>query len=164
MYKFDHTFSDLSKFDKYFVGADQMFKKFNDMAAQTAEVVSKYPPYNIKKIDDNTYVVEMAIAGFGKQDIELTLEDNKLVIKGNTETTESAENYLYRGISDRAFTRQFTLADNIEIKNADLFNGMLKIWLEAIIPESKKPKKIHVNDINSYPESTKEFLSEGKRK
>lgn len=155
-YKFDHTFSDLAKFDKFFIGADQMFKKFSDMAAQTAEVVSKYPPYNIKKVDDNRYVIEMAVAGFGKQDIELTLEDNKLVVTGKTTTEEEDFPYLWKGISNRAFSRQFTLADNVEIKNADLLNGMLKIWLEAIIPESKKTKSIPINE----PESKPDFLTE----
>jgi molecular chaperone IbpA len=158
-YKFDHTFSDLAKFDKFFIGADQMLKKFSDMTAQTAEVVSKYPPYNIKKVDDNRYVIEMAVAGFGKQDIELTLEDNKLVVTGKTTTAEEDSSYLWKGISNRAFSRQFTLADNVEIKNADLLNGMLKIWLEAIIPESKKTKNIPINE----PESKPDFLTEGKK-
>jgi molecular chaperone IbpA len=167
-YKFDHSFADLAKFDTFFVGADQLRKKLTDMTTQTVELASKYPPYNIKKVDDNKYVIEMAVAGFGKQDIELTLEDNKLVVNGKLETLDDLtkdgvnQSYLWKGISDRAFSRQFTLADNVEIKNADLFNGMLKIWLEAIIPESKKPKKIPINE----PEATSapEFLSENKRK
>jgi molecular chaperone IbpA len=145
-WKFDHTFADLAKFDKYFIGVDQHFKKMQDLATQTAEVVSKYPPYNIKKVDENKYVVEMAIAGFGKQDLEITLEDQKLLIKGNVEKDSTENNYLYKGISERAFTRTFTLADNVEIQSADMINGMLKIWLEAIIPESKKPRKIDIED------------------
>jgi len=166
-WKFDHTFADLAKFDKFFVGADQLHKKLTDLTTQTVEVASKYPPYNIKKVDDNKYVIELAVAGFGKQDIELTLEDNKLVVNGKLESLDDLtkdginQTYLWKGISDRAFSRQFTLADNVEIKTAELFNGMLKIWLEAIIPESKKPKKISINE--QEPKSTAEFLTEKKK-
>ena len=159
-HKFDHGFADFAKFDKFFVGADQLHKKLTDMTTQTVELASKYPPYNIKKVTDNKYVIEMAVAGFGKQDIELTLEDNKLIVNGKLETLDDLtrdginQTYLWKGISDRAFSRQFTLADNVEIKTVNLFNGMLKIWLEAIIPESKKPKTIPINetDVPSVPE------------
>jgi len=167
-YKFDHSFADLAKFDTFFVGADQLRKKLTDMTTQTVELASKYPPYNIKKVTDNKYVIEMAVAGFGKQDIELTLEDNKLVVNGKLETVDDLtkdgidQTYLWKGISDRAFSRQFTLADNVEIKTANLFNGMLKIWLEAIIPESKKPKTIPINETDAP--STPEFLTEKKSK
>lgn len=159
-HKFDHGFADFAKFDKFFVGADQLHKKLTDMTTQTVELASKYPPYNIKKVTDNKYVIEMAVAGFGKQDIELTLEDNKLIVNGKLETLDDLtrdginQTYLWKGISDRAFSRQFTLADNVEIKTVNLFNGMLKIWLEAIIPEFKKPKTIPINetDVPSVPE------------
>ena len=163
-HKFDHGFADFAKFDKFFVGADQLHKKLTDMTTQTVELASKYPPYNIKKVTDNKYVIEMAVAGFGKQDIELTLEDNKLIVNGKLETLDDLtrdginQTYLWKGISDRAFSRQFTLADNVEIKTVNLFNGMLKIWLEAIIPESKKPKTIPINetDAPSVPEDFNE--------
>ena len=163
-YKFDQAFADFAKFDTFFVGSDQLRKKLTDMTTQTVELASKYPPYNIKKVDDNRYVIEMAVAGFGKQDIELTLEDNKLVINGKLETLDSLtrdginQSYLWKGISDRAFSRQFTLADNVEIKTVNLINGMLKIWLEAIIPESKKPKTIPINETDTS--SAPEFLTE----
>jgi molecular chaperone IbpA len=167
-WKLDHSFSDLAKFDKFFVGADQYFNRIKDLTAATVEVASKYPPYNIKKVSDNKYVIEMAVAGFGKQDIELTLEDNKLVVNGKMETVDDLtkdgidQTYLWKGISDRAFSRQFTLADNVEIKNANLINGMLKIWLEAIIPESKKPKTIPIDESDESP--APEFLTEKKGK
>ena len=168
-YKFEHSFPDFAKFDKYFVGADQYFNKIKDLTAQTVEVVSKYPPYNIKKVDDNKYVIEMAVAGFSRQDIVLTLEDNKLVVTGKMETIDDLtkdgidQSYLWKGISDRAFSRQFTLADNVEIKNASLVNGMLKIWLEAIIPESKKPKTIPIDELDARA-SAPEFLTENRSK
>ena len=147
-YKFDHTFADLEKFNKFFVGADKIAQKMNE----TIEHIQKtagiaYPPFNLKKTDENKYAIELAVAGFGKQDIELTLEDNKLVIKGNTAVdTEEASDYLHKGIADRAFTRTFSLADNVVVNNAEMINGILKIWLEHIIPEDKKPKKIDITE------------------
>ena len=124
------------------IGFDDLFRRLDTL---TKTVTQPYPPYNIRKTGDNTYVVEMAVAGFGKQDIELTLEDSELTIKGQV-TSDDSSDLIYKGISDRAFTRKFTLADTVEIKNADLINGMLKIWLERLIPENKKPKKIEINE------------------
>lgn len=140
-----------SHFEKFLVGKDQLTEQYARMTKQAAEAVKNYPPHNIKKVDDNKYVIEMAVAGFGKQDIELTLDGGTLIINGKLETIDQLtadgvnQTFLHKGISDRGFTRKFALADNVEVKNADLFNGMLKIWLEAVIPESKKPKKIEIN-------------------
>ena len=144
------------------VGFEPIFKRLAEMA-ETMPKIPTYPPYNIKKVDENKYVIEMAVAGFGKQDLELELQDGTLTVKGNI-NSEDGE-YLYKGIAERAFTRQFTLADTVEIKNADLINGMLKIWLERFIPEEKKPKKINIGGAPLDPEaqaaqSTKQFLSE----
>lgn len=150
-FKFDHTFADLAKFDKFFVGSDKFLSKVQETAEYLANTAasSGYPPFNLKKTDDNVYVIEMAVAGFGKQDIELTLEENKLKIAGHTTIdtiTEDGLNqhFLHKGISDRPFTRTFTLADNVVVNNAKMVNGMLKIWLEHVIPEDKKPKKIEI--------------------
>jgi molecular chaperone IbpA len=152
-YRFDHTFSDLAKFDKFFVGSDKFLKKIQETADLVANTAASagYPPFNLKKIDDNVYVIEMAVAGFGKQDIELTLEDNKLKIAGHTTVdtlTEDGINqqFLHKGISDRPFQRTFTLADNVVVNNAQYVNGLLKIWLEHIIPDEKKPKKIEIQE------------------
>ena len=153
--------------NRFLVGFDKVAKQLTDMAEHTAKITSNYPPYNIKKVDDNKYVIEMAVAGFGKQDIELQLDGDKLIIKGQVasgdemlEGNMNFPHYEYKGISERPFTRQFTLADNVEIRSADLLNGMLKVWLEAIIPDSKKPRKI---EINSDPKSEPEFLRETKK-
>lgn len=137
------------------VGFDEVFKRLSEIT-ETLPKIPTYPPYNIKKTSDNTYVIEIAVAGFGKQDIELTLENGVLTVKGGV-TTEENVDYLFKGIADRAFTRTFTLADTVEVKNADLINGMLKIWLERFIPESAKPKKIEINTVN---ESGKEYVAE----
>lgn len=137
----------LENFDRYFVGSDKLateIKKAADWLANTAQ--QTYPPFNLKKTDENKYVIEMAVAGFGKQDIEITLDDNKLVVRGNAsaDSKDPKTEYLHMGIAGRPFTRQFTLADHVEINNAELINGMLKVWLEHVIPEDKKPRKIEV--------------------
>ena len=164
-YKFDHTFSDLAKFDKFFVGADKFLARIQETADLVANsaATAGYPPFNLKKTDDNVYVIEMAVAGFGKQDIELTLEDNKLKIAGHT-TVESltedgiGQQFLHKGISDRPFQRTFSLADNVVVNNAQMVNGLLKIWLEHIIPEDKKPKKIDIEDVTETASSDKKKI------
>jgi molecular chaperone IbpA len=143
------------------IGFEPILKKLAEMSDSLPKIPT-YPPYNIRQTGENTYVIEIAVAGFGKQDLELELEDGKLTIKGNVHTNDTDENYIFKGIADRAFTRQFTLADAVEIKNADLINGMLKIWLERFIPEDKKPKKINIGEkpVDHNGEATKQFLSE----
>lgn len=133
------------------IGFDGLFKQLEEAHKQIAKSAANYPPYNIKKVEDNKYVIELAVAGFGKQDIEVTMQDGVLTIKGNTSIDTLVKDgvnvtYLHKGIADRAFTRQFSLADTIEIKNAELINGMLKLWLENIIPDAKKPRKIDIED------------------
>jgi molecular chaperone IbpA len=175
-FKIDHNFAQFP-FDRFFVGFDPVVKKLTDAAEQATKLAQevKYPPYNIKKVDDNRFVIEMAVAGFARQDIDLELVGDKLIIKGNTHAGEPAEQdskgewtwpqMLYQGLAMRPFTRQFTLADNVEIKNAELLNGILKIVLEAIIPEANKPKKIEIKDpTETGAVSTKEFLAEQKEK
>jgi molecular chaperone IbpA len=166
-YKFDHSFADLEKFSKFFVGADKFAQKVHETIDHIQKTATTYPPFNLKKTDDNVYVIELAVAGFGKQDVELTLEDNKLVIKGSTTLdtlTEDGVNtqYLHKGIADRAFTRTFSLADNVVVNNAEMINGILKVWLEHIIPEDKKPKKIDITDAETPKKTKKELLTEDK--
>jgi len=131
---------DFHKFDPFAVGFDKMFDDLQEMAKKTAS----YPPYNIKQVKDNKYVIEMAVAGFAKADIEVTLEGNKLVVKGNTQEDETTDDYLFKGIANRNFNREFKLADKIEIENAELVNGMLKIWLANLVKTQDAIKKIAV--------------------
>lgn len=132
-------------FGKFGVGFDDLFDRINDFHETVAKNIPNYPPYNIKKTGDNTYVIEMAVAGFGKSDIEITTEDDKLVIKGNAESDETPQDdLLWQGLALRPFTRMFTLNDQVEVNNAEMINGLLKVTLERIIPESKKPKKVEV--------------------
>lgn len=135
----------LKDFDKFFVGFDDQISKLQKLHDDVTKNIPNYPPYNIKKVDDTHYTIELAVAGFGQSDIDIEIDGGKLVIKGNTSSTEEEEtNYLFKGIANRAFTRTFAIDEQIEIKDAELFNGMLKVFLERIIPEHKKPKKVEV--------------------
>ena len=133
-------------FDKLYVGFDDQFSKMAKIHDDLTKSIPNYPPYNIKKTGDTTYVIEVAVAGFARQDIEIELADGKMIIKGNVNGAEQEDNFLFKGIANRAFTRTFALEDHIEVQDAAMLNGMLKIFLERIIPEHKKPKKIEVKD------------------
>jgi len=149
-------------FDKFFVGFDDQFNKMAKIHDDLTKNIPNYPPYNIKKTGDTTYVIELAVAGFAKQDIEIEMADGKMLIKGNTQNDETGDNFLFKGIAARNFTRTFALDDQIEIQDAELMNGMLKVFLERIIPEHKKPKKIEVKDSGTVKSksSKKELLVE----
>jgi len=112
-------------------------------ATETATKAVGYPPYNIKQVKDNKYVIEMAVAGFAKSDIEVTMDGNKLTIKGVSKDNED-ETFLYQGIANRAFERTFTLNDKVEIKDAEMVNGLLKVWLENIVKTQDAIKKIGI--------------------
>ena len=155
----------MPQWDRYFVGSDRVLKKLAEIADQSTQMMPiKYPPYKIKKVDENRYVIELAVAGFGKSEIDIQLQEGLLSIHGKCDSPESTE-YLYKGIAERGFKREFTLADNVEVKSSSLVNGMLKVFLEAFIPEEKKAKKIDITDgDNEYPSQAAEFLTEGKTK
>jgi len=133
-------------FDRFFVGFDEQLARMQKMHDEIAKNIPNYPPYNIKKVDDNRYVIEMAVAGFSKSEIDIEFADDKLVIKGKVKEDEEQTNYLFNGLANRAFTRTFALNDQVEIKGAAIVNGLLQIGLERIIPEHKKPRKIEVSD------------------
>ena len=134
-------FFSFRKFDPFSIGFGDVFSELESMSRAVAKAAT-YPPYNIKQVQDNKFVIEMAVAGFAQTDIEITLEGNKLVIKGNTEDSEAPENFLYKGIANRNFTREFKLADKVEIENAELVNGMLKIGLANMVKLQDNIKKI----------------------
>ena len=144
-------------FDKFFVGFDEQFTQLAKQAQDLTKNIPTYPPFNIKKLADNKYVIELAVAGFTQTDVEVTLEGNKLTVAGNTQD-DSDNEFLFKGIANRAFTRTFALADKIEVQSAEMINGMLKIALERIIPEDKKAKKIPVK----AGKSSKQLLNEDK--
>jgi len=132
---------DVNHLTPYAVGFDKQFDRLWDYATHQAESTG-YPPYNIEKSDEYNYTIEMALAGFGKKDIEIEFAEGLLTVKSVKEKEEKAT--LYKGISQRNFTRKFTLADDIVVKDAKLENGMLSIQLERIVPEEKKPQIIEV--------------------
>jgi molecular chaperone IbpA len=146
-------------FDKFYVGFDDQYNRLAKMHDDITKNVPNYPPYNIKKTGENTYLIEIAVAGFGTQDIEIELNDGKLIVSGNAKSDES-EGFLFKGIANRAFSRTFALNDQIEVKNAEMFNGMLKVFLERIIPEHRKPKKIAIGDAGTKTSSSKQYLTE----
>ena len=143
-------------FDKFFVGFDDQFTQLAKLGQDLAKNVPSYPPFNIKKIADDKYVIEVAIACFTQSDIEFTLEGNKLTVKGNTQD-DSENEFLFKGIANRAFTRTFALADKIEVESAEMVNGMLKIALDKIV-ETQPVRKIEVK--GATKKSKKEFLAE----
>ena len=132
---FDH-FNTLTP---YAVGFDRLF----DQLVHSSRVTKTYPPYDIMKDDEYNFRIEMALAGFSKKDIEVEVADNVLKIKSVKENDHDTKN-VYKGISYRKFTREFTIADDIEVKDAKLEDGLLTILLEKIIPEEKKPKLIKI--------------------
>ena len=131
--------------DPFTVGFDDVLDQIRDISETVAKATPGYPPYNIKQVKENKYVIEMAVAGFAKSDIEMTLEGNKLVIKAAAKDEDNGD-YLYRGIANRAFERTFTLADKVEIKDAEMINGMLKVWLENMVKAQDAIKKITIKE------------------
>jgi len=144
-------------FDKFFVGFDESAKQLQSLHADLTKNIPNYPPYNIRKNDENSYTIEIAVAGFGQNEIDIEIDGGKLIVKGNVDASLDAleDTFLFKGIATRAFTRAFAIDDHIEVKNAELFNGMLKIALERLVPEEKKPKKVPVKTGKG-----KEFLQE----
>ena len=157
-YKFNTDNFGFPNISKQFIGFDSMLERFRE-AAEAMPKIPTYPPYNIKKMDDEHYVIEMAVAGFGKQNLDIELKEDVLTISGSLDAED--KDYLYQGIANRAFTRKFTLADTVVVKNAELVNGLLKIALERFIPEEKKAKKIDILDPFGIQATTKQFLTEG---
>jgi len=128
----------------YAVGFDSLFDHFNNTLEYTVKQQTSYPPYNINKIDDLNYQVEMALAGFGKDDIEIKYADNQLTIKSVDSDDKDEKDVIHRGISKRKFSRSFTLAEDIKVNGAELKDGMLLVELEKIVPEEKRPRTIAI--------------------
>ena len=135
-------FDNFNQLTPYAVGFDRVFDHLNSYVANNATSTG-FPPYNIIKGGDFTYAIEMALAGFSKKDIEIEVADGALTIRSTKENEEN-EDTIHRGISSRKFKRKFTLADDIVVNDASLENGMLKINLERIVPEEKRPRLIDI--------------------
>jgi molecular chaperone IbpA len=122
------------------IGFDRLARLMD--AATPADV--SYPPYNIEKTGEDSYRLTMAVAGFGPDDIEMTVKENTLQISGRAAKEEGKAEVLYRGIAGRAFERRFVLADHIVVEGADLQNGLLHLTLKRVVPEALKPRRIPV--------------------
>ena len=140
--KIPSLFDNFNQLTPYAVGFDRVFDQLQNYAQHNAPSTG-FPPYNIRKGGEYNYVIEMALAGFSKDDIEVEVEGGLLTVRSIKENDEN-DNPLYRGISYRKFNRKFTLADDIMVNDASLENGMLKIDLERIVPEEKKPRLISI--------------------
>ena len=134
-------------FSSLFVGFDGLFKNMTEMS-QGSKSLPSYPPYNVLQ-DGDDYVIEIALAGIKKKDIDITLQERTLTVsydssKDIVDSVTKEDNKLYKGIAQRSFKRQFNLSEDIEIEGASFVDGMLNIFLKRIIPEEKKPKKIKI--------------------
>ena len=140
-----------------FVGFENLFNELERLVEGTQPRNVSFPPHNIIKVDDNRFIVEMAVAGFGEDEVTVEVEDGTLVVKG--EKSDKTElNYVYRGIGTRSFTKSIRLNDTIEVRGAQFKDGILKIGLENVIPDHKKPRRIEfTKEINfSNPKLLKE--------
>ena len=137
------TIEQLINNDPLFVGFERIFDRMNAVSKLTS-VQQKYPPYNIVKADENTYLIELAVAGFGEEDLDIEIHNSVLTIRGNVADTQESTDYIFQGIAARNFERKFTLADTVEVKDITLTQGMLIIKLENIIPDEKKPRKLFI--------------------
>ena len=133
-----------------FLGFDQLFETLSTVPfnGTTEARSSGYPPYNVIKKDDGHFLIEIAVAGFSKDDIDLTLEKGVLTVKGNKPPSPLDREYSHRGISSRGFERQFTLSDTIQVIGADIVDGLLVVALENNIPEEDKPQVIKLGKLN----------------
>ena len=130
---------DFGNFRRSSVGFDRLF----DMLENSNFGGENYPPFDLIKLDDNRYRIEVAVAGFRREEIEITSQQNQLLIRGQ-KGDEDGSNYVHRGIANRSFERRFALADHIQVRGADLKDGMLAIELVREIPEAMKPRKIEI--------------------
>ena len=136
---------DFSPLFRSTVGFDRM-TQLMDAAMTSAEQTDGYPPYNIEKQGDDKYRITLAVAGFGPDDINVTVKENSLVISAKAETVGKEQAFLHRGIAGRAFERSFQLADHLVVDGADMQNGLLHIDLERIVPEELKPRRIEISN------------------
>jgi molecular chaperone IbpA len=154
----DEMIHPAKSFEKFFIGFDEHFNKLARLQTELSKTSQSYPPFNIKKIGDNTYTIEMAVAGFSKSDIDIEFSEDKLTVKGEIKD-DATQTWLHKGIANRNFTRTFALNEHVVVMGADLQNGMLLINLERILPENKKPRKIEIGALHQEeePSTVSEF-------
>ncbi len=144
------TSKDLSIFNSlrpFSIGFDDMFDQFESMLGNGGLVQNNYPPYNIRKAGKDKYAIELALAGFNKNDVEIEYEDKFLTVKTkkvNKTVEKDGNEIIHRGISQRSFAKSFTIADDVKVNGAELIDGLLTINCEKIVPEQKKKKLIPI--------------------
>jgi len=135
---------DIPSISRFAVGFDRMFDELTKTATGNTNGTN-YPPYNIIKSGENTYVIEVAVAGFEESELDVEVKDGELIVKGEKQSKEEdGPEYLHQGIAYRNFLRTFALAENVEVQGASVKNGVLAVTLEHLVPESAKPKKIAI--------------------
>lgn len=136
----------LSNINRALIGFDQMFEGLESRLATAAQ--NNYPPFNILQTGDNEYQIEIAIAGFKKDEVEITVNQHELIVEGKKSDKEPPEGqvYHYRGLAARDFYRSWTLEQYVEVRGAEIVDGILTIKLERVIPESMKPRKVEIAD------------------
>ncbi len=135
---------DFSPLFRHSVGFERM-QRLLDTSARMESSAPSYPPYNIEQMGEDAYRISLAVAGFSEQDLDVTVEENTLVVTGRLAEDAEDKEFLHRGIAGRAFERRFELADHIKVIGGSLINGLLNIDLEREIPEEKKPRKIVID-------------------
>lgn len=137
---------DTDSLNRTLIGFDNIFDSFERKFAN--QLSNNYPPYNVMKVDDDNYVIELAVTGFTKEEIHVEVEGDQLTIKGAKPVEQdSTKVFLHRGLAQRDFTRSFSLADYIEVSGAEIYNGILHVNLHRNIPEEAKPKIIDVVEV-----------------
>ena len=140
---FDHF--DRNLLTPYAVGFDRVFDRLNTYVAnQNHMTPTGFPPYNIRRDGDYNYVIEMALAGMSKDDLEVQVADQTLTVRSKEKKPDEGGELLHRGISYRQFSRSWTLADEVVVSDAKMENGMLMIHLEHVVPEEKKPRTVKI--------------------
>jgi molecular chaperone IbpA len=133
---------DTQSLNRALIGFDQLFNNVERRFAN--QVQNNYPPYNVLKHDDNHFEIEIAVAGFEKEDIKIEVDQDQLIIKGQRLRDDDADKYLHRGLAARDFERSWTLAEYMEVGDAELTNGILRVKLTRIVPEALKPRLIAI--------------------
>ena len=141
----DEAMVQCSSLTPFTVGMDRMFRDLEQFSNSYVASSTGYPPYNIEQVDDGKWVISMAIAGFGEEDIEVSQKERNLTVKGKIKNKDDDNDFVHRGIANRSFERTFRLGEHVLVKNATLKNGMLAIDLEQEIPEEEKPKVIPIS-------------------
>lgn len=135
---------DINRLTPYAVGFDRMFDRLYDYAQHQTQSTG-FPPYNIRKIDEYKFAIDLAVAGLSKEDLEVEVADGVITVRSTYEgVSDGIGDYLHKGLSFKKFTRKFTIADDIVVNGAEMTNGMLTIDLERIVPEEKKPRVIEI--------------------